>query len=123
MTKKTGHFATRAFQYDEIMLQAGEIFELKGRPNDAVLISAGHISEIREVFPSGVDVHDCVRCNRKFVDSNFKFQHDVTCERAALELESKERNEQQLASVAAGGEGDPGDPANWPGERTAEVQG
>jgi hypothetical protein len=75
----TAYYSTLSFKYEEAQIVHGQIFELRGMPNDSALVGVGHFKEVKEAYPAGAYEHPCVRCGRIFIDDYFKTMHDDNC--------------------------------------------
>ena len=77
---KTRYYSNRQMQYgrpgqEARLVERGEVMELAGAPNDRVLVENNYIVDVEATQPT-IDLHECSRCPKVFVDSSYKFGHD-----------------------------------------------
>ncbi len=83
----TAMYATLAFKYEETSVVHGQLFQMRGRPNDAALVGVGHFKEVKEAYPAGAYEHPCLRCSRIFVDEYFQTMHEERCPAQEIRVE------------------------------------
>jgi len=85
MSRPPRYFSTRNMTYGAEQVEAGEIMQLRGHMNDAVLLRVGYIAKAADHYPV-VEIAQCVRCGKEFVDSSFKAVHDARCGQLELDI-------------------------------------
>ena len=64
-------WARRPFQYQEMDLDRGQLFELRGAPNDEKLERLGYVAALEK----GTETYECGECGAKFVDMGMRSGH------------------------------------------------
>ena len=96
------YFARREFRYDDEVLEPGQLFEPRRRPNDAVLIGVNYISKVGEYYPHGIEEPiKCVRCAKEFVDDTYKAMHDTKCLPEEVDINSATATIQEAIAIGA----------------------
>lgn len=101
MAKK--YWARRSLGYGGQKLDRGQIFEIGGYRNDDKLIRLGYI----EALPSRSPVHECRKCNARFMDSgclegHFRKRHKpkkLNPKQQDLQDKRMERMENEIAPL------------------------
>jgi len=84
------YYAGMPFQYNDFLLETGELFAPRGAPNDGVLIARGYLVSTKEAMPAGYEEYSCVRCGKVFVADTYKYQHDQACPQGVVVVEGEQ---------------------------------
>jgi hypothetical protein len=64
-------WARRPFHYEELALDRGQVFTLRGRRNDDKLIRLGYVAELDR----GQSVYACAECGAEFIGESERRAH------------------------------------------------